>query len=57
LKNNKAIVACCFRSIHDFIAVTKNNNIDLVLRPQVDIDILGQGDKIMYRPHQHAIIV
>jgi len=44
-------------SIHDFIALTKNKNIDLGLRPQVDIVILGQWDKIMYRPHQHAIIV
>jgi hypothetical protein len=24
---------------------------------QVDIVILGQCDKFMYRPHQHAIIV
>ena len=57
VENNNAIVACCFRSIHDFIVLTKNNNIDLGLRPQVHIVILGQCDKIMHRPHQHAIIV
>ena len=54
------------RSIHDFITLTKKNNIDLGLhpqsdivirgqcdlrlRPQGDIVILGQCDEIMYRP-------
>jgi hypothetical protein len=36
--------------INDFIALTKNNNIDLRTKSEVDIVILGQCDKIMYRP-------
>ena len=38
------------RWIHEFIALTKNNNIDLRTKSEVDIVILGQCDKIMYRP-------
>ena len=38
------------RSMHDFIALTKNNNIDLRTKSEVDIVILGQYDKIMNRP-------
>ena len=38
------------RSIHDFITLTKNNNIDMRAKSEVDIVIIDQCDKIMYRP-------
>jgi len=38
------------RSIQDFIALIKNNNIDLRRKSEVDTVILDQCDKIMYRP-------
>ena len=56
LRNNKTIVACCFRSIHDLIALTKNNNIDLRTKSEVNIVFLGQCDKIMYG-HQVDIVI
>ena len=38
------------RSIHDFIALTKDNNIDPWTKSEVDIVIIGQCDIIMYQP-------
>ena len=43
------------RSIHDFIALTKNNNIDLRTKSEVDIVILDQYDKIMIRPENNML--